>query len=81
MSTIVNLRSILDANKLIGTNFMDWLRNMRIVLRVQEIGYVLDSPLLVSPFVRDQIAYQKHLDDSIIVVCIMLASMSPGLQK
>ena len=85
MLTIVNLRSILDANKLTGTNFMDWLRNLRIVLNAEKIAYVLDAPLPVSPsvdaFVGDQIAYQKHLDDSIIAACIMLASMSPGLQK
>ena len=41
-------------------------------------------PLPVSPSVDasvgDQIAYQ-NLDHSIIVVYIMLASMSPGLQK
>ena len=82
MSTIMNLQSILDANKLTGTN-MDWLGNLRIVLRAENIAYVLDAPLPVSPsvdaYVGDQIAYQKHLDDSIITVCIMLASMSPGL--
>ena len=64
---------------------MDWLRNLRIVLRVEKIAYVLDAPLLVSPFVDssvgNQIEYHKHLDDSIIVACIMLASMSPRLQK
>ena len=85
MSTIVNLRSILDANKLTGTNFMDWLKNLRIVLGAEKIAYVLDSTLLVSPSidasVGDQITYQKHLDDSIIAACIMLASMSSGLQK
>ena len=85
MSTIVNLRSILDANKLTGTNFMDRLRNLRIFLRVEKIAYVLDAPLLVSPYidasVGDHIAYQKHLDDSIIAACIMLASMSSGIQK
>ena len=85
MSTIVNLRSILDANKLTRTNFMDWLRNLRIVLRAEKITYVLDAPLLVPPSVDasvgDHIAYQKHLDDSIITACIMLTSMSPGIQK
>ena len=35
----------------------------------------------VDASIGDQIAYQKHLDDSIITECIMLASMSPGLQK
>ena len=85
MFTIVNLPSILDANKLTGTNFMDWLRDLKIVLRAKKIAYVLDAPLLVSPsvdaFVGDQKTYQKHLDDSIITACIMLASMSLGLQK
>ena len=64
---------------------MDWLRNLRIVLRAEKIAYVLNAPLPVSPSVDasvgDQIAYQKQLDDSIIVACIMLASMSSGLQK
>ena len=81
----MNLRSILDANKLTWANFMDWLRNLRIVLKAKMIAYVLDDPLLESPtvdaFVEDQIAYQKHLDDSVIIACIMLASMSPELQK
>ena len=85
MSTNVNLRSILNANKLTRTNFMDWLRNLRIVLGAEKIAYVLDALLLESPSVdasvEDQITYQKHLDDSMISACIMLASMSPELQK
>ena len=64
---------------------MDWLRNLRIVLKEKKIAYVFDAPLLVfssvDASVGDQIAYQKHLDDSIIAACIMLASMSPGPQK
>ena len=64
---------------------MDWLRNLRIVLKAKKIAYVLDAPLLESSFidasVEDQIAYQKHLDDSMIATCIMLALMSPKLQK
>ena len=68
---------------------MDWPRNLRIFLRAEKIAYVLDALLPVSPSVdasinasvKDQIAYQKHLDDSIIVACIMLASMSSRLQK
>ena len=80
MSPIVNSLSILDVNKLTGTNFIDWLRNLRIVLNVERIAYVLDGPLLESPAVdssiEDQNAYQKHLDDIVIATCIMLAYMS-----
>ena len=60
---------------------MDWLRNLRIVLKAEKIAYVLDAPLPVSLCVGDQIAYQKHLDDSVIAACIMLASMSPGFRN
>ena len=85
MSSIMNLRSILNVNKLIGANFMDWLRNLRIVLKVKRIAYVLDGPLPESPtvdaFDEDQNAYHKHLNDNVIATCIMLTSMSPVLQK
>ena len=61
MLTTVNLRSLLDSNKLIGANFMDWLRNLKIVLKVERITYVLDGALLVSfvvdAFDEDQKAY------------------------
>ena len=72
MSTIVNLRAILDANKLTGANFLDWLRNLGIVLKAKRITYVLDGPLPISPAVdasdEDQKACQKHLDDIVIIV-------------
>ena len=85
MSTIANLRSILDANKLIGANFMDWLRNLRIVLKAERITYVLDGPLPesldINAYDEDQKAYKKPLDDNVIATCIMLATMSSELQK
>ena len=81
----MNLRSTLDANKLIDANFMNYLRNLRIVLNVERIAYVLNGPHLVSCVVNasdeDHKAYQKHLDGNVMATCIMLASMSPELQK
>ena len=83
MSTNVNLQSILNSNILIKANFLDWLRNLIIILKAKRIVYVLDGPLPLSPtvdaFNEDQMAYQKHLGDSELVGCIMLASMSPKL--
>ncbi|KAJ8769017.1 hypothetical protein K2173_024012 [Erythroxylum novogranatense] len=85
MTSSVNLRSLMDSNKLTGPNFLDWLRNLRIVLRSEELGYVLDVPLADPPTVdasdEDQKAYRKHLKDSDMATCIMLASMSPEVQK
>ena len=85
MSTYMNLRSILDTNKLIRLNFLDWLRNLRIVLKAKRIAYVLDESLpkslAVDAFERVQRAHQKHLVDNAWAGCIMPTSMSPKLHK
>jgi hypothetical protein len=39
-----NLRSLLEKEKLNEANFMDWYRNLRIVLRHEEIECVLTVP-------------------------------------
>ncbi|KAI5392780.1 hypothetical protein KIW84_060086 [Lathyrus oleraceus] len=39
------LRSILDKEKLSGTNFLDWHRNLRIVLKHDKKLYVLEKPV------------------------------------
>ena len=38
------LIAILNQNKLIGSNFVDWKRNLDIVLTVEEHKYVLIQP-------------------------------------
>ncbi|KAM7510984.1 hypothetical protein LguiB_009859 [Lonicera macranthoides] len=85
MSYKMNLQSILDANKLTGPNFLDWHRNVRIVLRHQKIGYVLEKPIPEAPTQEatpEQVqAYNKHMDDDDTATCLMLAAMSSELQK
>ena len=53
---------------------MDWIRNLRIVLKVERIAYVFDVPLSKSPDVNASDEYQKeyhkHLDDNVIASCI-----------
>jgi hypothetical protein len=39
-----NLWFVLDKEKLNGANFIDWYRNLRIVLRQEKIEYVLQEP-------------------------------------
>ncbi|KAG6523388.1 hypothetical protein ZIOFF_013245 [Zingiber officinale] len=46
--TSVNLRSILDSNKLTGLNFLDWFQNLRIILKAEKLAYVLDQSLTTS---------------------------------
>ncbi|WOL03969.1 hypothetical protein Cni_G12689 [Canna indica] len=85
MSTNVTLCSILNLNKLTDPNYLDWYHNLRIVLKAENILYVLDTsgPLvsLDDVTVDQQQAYLKYSEDNDMATCIMLASMSPELQK
>ena len=67
MSLNMNLRSIMNNNKLIGSNFLDWFKNLKTVLRAKKITYVLNRPLPQSPPIDTsnsvQSAYHKHVVD------------------
>ena len=80
-----NLWYVLDKEKLNGTNFIDWYRNLRIVLRQEKKEYVLEQPypndLPDNATDADRTAYEKHIDDAVNMSCLMLATMSPDLQK
>jgi hypothetical protein len=79
------LRSVLEKEKLNGTNFIDWYRNLRIVLRQEKKEYVLEQAypddLPDNANAAERRAYEKHCNDSLDVSCLMLATMSPDLQK
>ena len=83
MNRNINLRSMLDANKLTGTNYIDWLRNLKIVLRSEKLGYVLEKSVPPVPAAdastETHAAYLKHAEDMDVACCIMLASMTPDL--
>ena len=81
----MSLRSILEKDKLNGTNFLDWYRNLRIVLRNERKEYILDQPIPEEPAANtpraQKDAYNKHLNDSVDVTCLMLGCMESELQK
>nr|XP_027101397.1 uncharacterized protein LOC113721934 [Coffea arabica] len=85
MSNNLSLCTILTDCKLNDTNFLDWHRNVLIVLTHEKIEYVLDGPMPQEPeptapaAVRN--AYKKHKDDNMEASCIMVASMTPQLQQ
>ena len=45
MSTNVNSQSIMDVNILTCPNFLDWLKNLRIVLKREKLAFVIIEPL------------------------------------
>ena len=79
------LWSILEKDKLNGTNFPDWYKNLRIVLRQERKEYILDQPILEEPAVNapraQKDAYNKHFNDSVNVTCLILGCMESELQK
>ena len=80
-----SLRSVLEKDKLNGSNFIDWSRNLRIVLKQKKKLEVLEQPLPAelarNATAAQREAFEKKRNDSNDVTCLMLATMSPELQK
>ncbi|XP_066311054.1 uncharacterized protein [Miscanthus floridulus] len=78
------LRLILEKDKLNRTNYADWIRNLRIVLRAEKKEEILDTPLPDEPAnnapAAEKNAYKKACDADLEVSCLMLACMEPDLQ-
>ncbi|KAL0367252.1 UNVERIFIED_CONTAM: hypothetical protein Sradi_3615300 [Sesamum radiatum] len=75
----------METNKFNGTNYNDWLRNLRIVLNFKNQGYILDKPLPTalpegsSP--EKRLTFEKWNEDNRKVRSIILASMTNEIQK
>ena len=83
MASTLTLQGILDANKLTGPNYVDWLRNLKIVLNSEKLSYILDTPSLDAlgedATDEDRATYKMWQNDSTSVKCIILASMTNEL--
>ena len=81
------LRSLLEKERLRadGSNFMDWDRNLRIVLKNERREYVLNTPLPETEPDKAKVdevnAYKKHKEDEHEVNALILAMMDGELQK
>ncbi|KAK8559155.1 hypothetical protein V6N12_042437 [Hibiscus sabdariffa] len=81
----ISLRSLHEKEKLNGINFLDWFRNLRIVLKQEQKEYVIEEAVPNDPGPNasraDKDKFKKHMDDMVDVGCLMLATMTPELQK
>ncbi|KAK1413623.1 hypothetical protein QVD17_35399 [Tagetes erecta] len=78
------LKSILEKEKLDNTNFIEWHRNLKIVLKFAKKLYILEAPVPDQPEANTAAArkaWDKHNEDAVEVACLMQATMSPDLQK
>ena len=75
----------MNVNILARLNFLDWLKNLRIVFKRERLACILVDPLPQSSAADApesvQRAYQKCLVDSARVGLIIHTSMSPEFQK
>ncbi|XP_019417338.1 PREDICTED: uncharacterized protein LOC109328337 [Lupinus angustifolius] len=84
MSTI-SLRSILETSKLVGANYDDWYRNLRIILMHEKLFNTIDGPTMAAPsdlhIAEATEVYEKYKEDCLNVKWIILASMSSELWR
>ena len=83
----LNFNAFLEKAKLKddGSNYADWVRNLRIIITDAQKAYVLDAPLGEAPppasSVDVVIIWQARSDDYSIVQCAMLYSLESRLQR
>ena len=79
------MSTLLDKYLLIGSNYIDWLRNVRIVLRTEGLLHILDGPIPSVPSdeapQEERDAFNKYMSQQPQVQGILLASMSSELQS
>ncbi|PWA37964.1 zinc finger, CCHC-type [Artemisia annua] len=83
-------RSFLEKEKLTGSNFLDWYRNLRIILTAEDKLTYVEHPISathVPPTPDQQVpadvlaAHAQWVKASKDIGCLMLISMTPELQK
>ncbi|KAM1763668.1 hypothetical protein ACFX11_002989 [Malus domestica] len=80
------LAKILNKHCLEGHNFPSWYRNVKILLTLEKIVYVLDKapphiPLGPEATEDERAKYDKHVEDDTHAKCYLLASMNEELQR
>ena len=74
----LNFNAFLEKAKLKddGSNYMDWVRNLRIILIAAQKNYVLEAPLGARPAAGADVdvmnVWQARSDDYSIVQCAIL---------
>ncbi|KAI3471446.1 hypothetical protein Pfo_031193, partial [Paulownia fortunei] len=80
-----SLSMILAKNQLVGENYIDWKRNLMIVLTAEKHKFVLTEPCPAIPTVEStaeqKAAYDKWIHSDEMARCYILGSISNVLQQ
>ena len=67
-----------------GSNYTNWVRNLRIIIIAAQKNYILEAPLGARPAAGAtpdvMNVWQSETDDYSIVQCAMLYGLESGLQ-
>lgn len=84
----LSLKCLMETSRLTGSNYRDWIRCVRVVLRLEHIEYVLDKEICSIPDEKspdyakfDKAKYEKHVEDATTAQCVMISSMTTELQR
>ena len=84
MASFSPLVTILSQHKLTGSNYVDWKRNLDIILTTEEHKYVLTQPCPSFPSLdapsKEKQKYDRWQKSNEMVKCYILASISNVLQ-
>ena len=85
MANILSLHSLLDSDKLIGSNFDSWYQKLKIILEYERILYVLMDEAPEEPIANALRAtrdtYMKWLNDWMTVRYVMRAAMNDEFSR
>ncbi|XP_019425139.1 PREDICTED: uncharacterized protein LOC109334023 [Lupinus angustifolius] len=83
--SIISLCSILESSRMVGANYDDWYRNLRIVLMHEKLLNIIDGPTMVAPLdpYNSEVTkmYEKYKEGCLNNKWIILTSMSSKLQR
>ena len=85
MASFSPLVTILSQHKLTGSNYVDWKRNLDIILTTEEHKYVLTQPCPSFPSLdapsEEKQKYDRWQKSNEMVKCYILASILNVLQN
>ena len=83
----LNFNAFLEKAKLKddGSNYTDWVRNLRFILIAAQKNYVIEAPLGDKPIAGADAdvmnVWLAQYDDYLIVLCTMIYGLESGLQR
>ncbi|KAL2225118.1 UNVERIFIED_CONTAM: hypothetical protein Sindi_3055000, partial [Sesamum indicum] len=79
------LTPIMETNKFNGTNYNDWLQNLKIVLNFENQGYVFKKSLLETllkgSLPEEHLTFERWHENNCKVRSVILALMINDFQK